>query len=115
MGVWQVAVAEDHGIGVVCLQRLQQGVESSFLLRGTRVGRNALWGKTTLIAHADRVLIVMAGMCPGQVLMTRLVHMTVAGDIVVVAGEPKTGVVAGDEVLNGEPAVAARRAAVNDD
>ena len=90
-------------------------MESGFLLRGTRVSRNALWGKTTLIAHADGMLVVMAGMCPRQVLMTGLVHMTVAGDIVVVAGEPETGVVAGDEVLDGEPTVTARRAAVNDD
>jgi len=90
-------------------------MESSLLLRSTRVGRNALWGKTTLIAHADRVLIIVPGMCPGQVLMTGLVHMTIAGDIIVVAGEPETGVVAGDEVLDREPAVAARRAAVNDD
>jgi len=57
----------------------------------------------------------MPGMCPGQVLMTGLVYMTVAGDIVVVAGEPETGVVAGDKVLDGEPAVTARGAAVNDD
>ena len=115
MGVWQVAVAEDHSIRVVCLQRLQQGVESGFLLRGARVGRNAIRGKTTLVAHADRMLVVVPGMCSGQVLMTGLVHVAVAGDIIVVAGEPETGVVAGDEVLNGEPAVAARGAAVNDD
>ena len=46
--------------------------------------------------------------------MTGLVHVTVAGDIVVVASEPETGVVAGDKVLDGEPTVAARGAAVND-
>ena len=59
MGAGQVAVTEDDGIGVVCLQRLQQGVESGFLLRSTGVGRNAFRGKTTLVAHADGVLVIM--------------------------------------------------------
>jgi len=46
--------------------------------------------------------------------MTGLVHLTVAGDIVVIAGEAKTCLVTGDEGGNGEWAVAARCATVND-
>ncbi len=61
------------------------------------------------------MLVVVAGMCPRQVLMVRLVELAVAGDVVVIAGEPEAGIVAGDEVLDGEPTVAARGAAVDDD
>ena len=108
-------MAEDDRIGIVGLQRLQQVPHGSLLGFGPRVVITAVGGDTDLVADADGVLVVVAGMYPRQILMTRLVHLTVAGDIIVVAGEPETGVVAGDEVLDGEPAVAARGAAVNDD
>ena len=55
----------------------------------------------------------MTGMGTGEVLVACLVHLAVAGDVVVVAGEAETGLVAGDEGGDGEFAVAARRATVN--
>ena len=90
-------------------------MQGSLLFPGTGVGRTTIRGQTTFIAHTDGVLVVMLGMCPRQVLMTCLVHMTIAGDVVVVAGEPETGIVTGNEVLDRKPAVAARRAAMNND
>ena len=57
----------------------------------------------------------MTGMGTGEVLVACLVHLAVAGDVVVVAGEAETGLVAGDEGGDGDFAVAARRAAVNND
>ena len=119
-------MAEDLGVGIVHLQRLQQGVQGGLLLTGAGVGRTALRRQSAFIAHAYRVLVlckqsvplgraVVAGVCPDKILVPRLVHVAVAGDVIVVAGEPEAGIVAGDEVLDREPAVAARGAAVDDD
>ena len=113
--VWQVAVAEDLGVGIVHLQRLQQGVQGGFLLAGTGVGGTALGCQTTLVADTYRVLVVTYRVGTHQLLVPRLVHLSLTGDVVVVAGEPEAGIVAGDEVLDREPAVAARGTAVDDD
>ena len=104
----QVAVAEDEGVGIVGLQRLQQGMEGSLLLPRSGVGGQAVGRQAALVADADAVLVVVAGMGADEVLMARLVELAVAGDVVVVAGEAEAGVVAGYEVLDGEAAVAAR-------
>ena len=82
---------------------------------GPRVGRTTVGSEASLIADTDGVLVVMPGMCPRQILMPRLIHMTVARDIIMVASEAEAGVVTGYEVLDREPAVAARRTAMNND
>ena len=46
--------------------------------------------------------------------MPRLVQLSVAGDVVVVAGEPEARLVAGNESGNGEWSVAARGTAMHD-
>ena len=71
--------------------------------------------ETSLIADANAVLVVVLGMGAGEVLMTRLVHLTITGDVIVVAGEAETGLVAGDEVSDRKRTVAARGATVDDD
>jgi len=81
----------------------------------TGVGRFALLGETSLVADADAVLVVVTGMGAGQVLMAGLIHLAVAGDVVVVAGEAEAGLMAGNEGRNGEWAVLAGGTAVNDD
>ena len=113
MDVGQVAVTEDHGIRIVHLQRLQQVIQGRFLFRGTGIGGNALGRQPTFIAHPDGVLVIVAGMCPRQILVACLIQLSVAGDVVVVAGKPEAGIVACDEVLDGEPTVTARGAAVD--
>ena len=100
MDAGQVTVTEDEGIGVVGLQRAEEGMEGSLLLRGAGVVRTALGGQAALIADADAVLVIVAGMCARQILVPRLVHLSVAGDIIMVAGEAEAGVVAGNEVLD---------------
>ena len=90
-------MAENPGIRVVHLQRLQQGVQGCLLFPGPRVGVIAVLIKSALIAEANRVLVVVAGVRPWQILVPRLVHLSVAGNIVVVAGEPEAGVVAGNQ------------------
>ena len=88
-------------------------MQGGLLFPGPRVGRTAIGSETSLVADSDGVLVVVAGMGADEILMTRLVHMTIAGNVIMVAGEPETGIVTGYQVLNGEPAVAARRAAIH--
>jgi len=85
------------------------------LLRCPGIGRTTVGVKTALIADADAVLVVMAGMGAREVFMTGLIHLTIAGDVVVVGGETETGLVAGNEVSDRKRPVAARGATVDDD
>ena len=79
------------------------------------IGRTTLGVETSLIADANAVLVVVLGMGADEVFMTRLVHLTITGDVIVVGGEAETGLVAGNEVSDRERSVAARGATVNDD
>ena len=79
------------------------------------IGRTTLGVETSLIADANAVLVVVLGMGAGEVFMTRLVHLTITGDVIVVGGEAETGLVAGNEVSDRKRPVAARGATVDDD
>ena len=79
------------------------------------IGRTTLGVETSLIADANAVLVVVLGMGADEVFMTRLIHLTVPGDVIVVGGEAETGLVAGDELGDREWTVAARGATVDDD
>ena len=68
-------------------QRLQQVPECCLLFGRPRVSRFALLIQSPFIAHANGVLVVVTGMCPGEVLMARLVELTVSRNIIVVARE----------------------------
>ncbi len=114
-GAGEVTVAEDGGIRVVDLQGLQEGVQGSFLLDGTRVLGTAQGIETTLIADADGVLVVMLGVGTGEVLMTGLEDLAIAGDIIVEGGEAVAALVAGDEVLNSQGPALAGATAMNND
>ena len=113
--VREVAVTEDDGLGVVDAERLEQGVEGGLLRCGARVLGTALGVETAFVADADAVLVVVAGVGAGEVLVTGLIYLAVALNVVVVAGEAETAVVAGDERGHGERPVLAGRRAVNND
>ena len=110
----QLAVAENLGVGVVLLERLQQMPESGLLLGRAGVGRVTVGKEPALVADANGMGVVVAGMGTGEVLMTGLVKLAVAGDVVVVAGETETGRVAGNQRLHRERTVLACRTAMND-
>ena len=110
----QVTVAQDDGLGVVDAQRLQQGVQGGLLFWGAGILGTALGIQSALVADADGVLVVVAGVGADEVLVARLVHLAVAGDVVVVAGESEPAVVAGDERRHRERLVLPRRTAVDD-
>ena len=112
---WEVAVADELGVGVVELQTAQEGEQRSLLGFGTGVVVTALAGDSAFVADADGVLVVMTGVGSDKVLVAGLVELAVAGDVVVVACEPEACLMAGDELGDGEGTVFARRTAVNDD
>ena len=113
--VGEVAVTEDDGFGVIDAQRLEQGVEGGLLRCSAGVLGTALCVETALVADADAVLVVVAGMGAWEVLVARLVQLAVALYVVVVAGEAEAAVVAGDERGDGERPVLAGRRTVNND
>ena len=108
-------MTEDLGIRIVLLQGTEKGNESGLLFGSTGVGRTTLGVETSLIADADGVLVVVAGMGADEVFMTRLIHLTVPGDVIVIGGEAEASLVTGDEVSDRKRPVAARGAAVDDD
>ena len=111
----EVAVAQDDSLGVVDAEAFQQGVQRGLLFGGAGVLGAALGVQSTLVADADGVLVVVAGVGTDEVLVARLVDLAVAGDVVVVAGEAEAAVVAGDERGHRERLVLPRRTAVNND
>ena len=72
------------------------------------VGWITLFVETALVADADGVGIVVAGMHAYLVLRAGLVQLTVAFDVVVItyALTMESGVVAGPEHINGKPLIA---------
>ena len=111
----EVAVTEDDGFGVIDAQRLQQGMQGGLLRCGAGVLGTALGVETALVADADAVLVVVAGMGAGEVLVAGLIYLAVALNVVVVAGEAEAAVVAGDERGDGERFILAGRRTVNND
>ena len=111
----KVAMTEDLGIRIVLLQGTEKGNESGLLFGSTGVGRIAVGVETSLIADADGVLVVVAGMGADEVFVTRLIHLTVPGDVVVIGSEAEASLVTGDELGDREWMVAARGATVDDD
>ena len=107
MDAFEFAVTHDLGIGVVDLQGAEQGDEGSALGWSAGVGGAAFLVEASLVADADGVGVVVAG----------LEYLTVFFDEVVVADAfaVEAGVVAGFEHFNGETLVAAGCRTVKDD
>ena len=113
--VGEVAVAEDAGIGVSLLQTAKQSQQRTFLHGCSGVVGVAPLVQSSLVAHAETVLVVASGMCPHEVLVARLVGRPVACDVVVVAREPEPLGMVPDELCHRIRPVTARRGTVNDD
>ena len=85
MDALELTVADDLGIGIILLQRTEQREEGLFLSRGTGIGSLAMGIETSLVADADGVGVVVAGMGANHLFGTNEVQLSVAGDVVVVA------------------------------
>ena len=85
MDVGEVAVAEDAGIGIIDLQRAEQGDEGCTLGWRTGVVGFAVLIEASLVADAERVQVVSYGVGADHLLGPSEVQLSVAGDVVVVA------------------------------
>lgn len=104
----EVAMTEYLGLRVVGLQTAQQVIHRSLLGWGTGVGGMALFVESSLVADADGVGIVVAGVGTGLFFGTTEVELSIAGDVEVVADAVEaTTAVAGFQVVDTEMAVAA--------
>ena len=113
MDVGKVAVADDFCIGVLFLQAAEQLQQGTFLHGRTGVGRNTVLVKTTFVTDSERVLVIALGVCTNQVLVTCLIGLAIAGDVVVIARESESFRVTADESCHGKVLVAARGRTVN--
>ena len=109
-------MSEDLGIGVVCLQTVEQGQEGALLGFCPGVCMLAFLIEAAFIADTDTVLVEVLGMGSLYCFGTGGVEFAVLGDVVVVADTVEASCpVAGFQVFHKEVPVAARGAAVNDD
>jgi len=111
---FELAVPDDLGIGIVLFQRDEQRVEGQLLCRGAGVGGTAFLVETSLIANADGVGVVVAGMGADHLLGATEMELAIAGDVVVVAAAlPATCLVHLVELLQRNMLVRSRCRAVN--
>ena len=82
----QFAMTDDLGIGIVLLQGAEQREEGLLLGWGAGVGGAATFVEASLVADADGVGIIVAGVGADHLLGTAEVQLSVAGDVVVVPG-----------------------------
>ena len=114
MDTFEFAMADDLGIGIVHLQRVEQREESLLLGQGSSVGSTALLVETTFVADTDRVGIIMAGVGSDHRLGATKMQLSVAGDIVVIAAAlPAAGLVHLVEHLQRYMLIGSARRAVN--
>ena len=78
-------MADDFGIGVIELQRTEQGDEGCTLGRGAGVGSTATVIEAAFVADANRMGVVMTGMGTNHFLGAPDVELAITGDVVVVA------------------------------
>ena len=109
-------MADDLGIGIVCAEALQQLCHASLLGRSAGVGGMAVAVEAALVADADAVGVVAAGVGARHFLGTAGIDFAVFGDVVVVAdGLEASRLVAGFEVFYCEVLGGSRSGTVNDD
>ena len=111
---WEVVVAEDAGIGMGFLQATEQAQQGALLLRRAGVGGVAMLVEAAFVADTERMTVVANGVGTDQLLMARLVDMSVAGDVVVVTRESESFRVTADEGCHGKVLVRARGRIVDD-
>ena len=85
MDALQFAVTDNLGIGIVLLQGAEQREEGLFLGGCAGVGSAAFLVKATLVADADGVGVIEAGVCHDHLFGAAEVQLSFAGDVVVVA------------------------------
>ena len=114
MDAFEFTVAHNLGIGVVDLQRAEQGDEGCTLSRGTGIGRATTVIETAFVTDTNGVGIVMPGMSTDHLFGTSDMKLAITGDVVVVAtAVPAFGTVHVVEHLERQVLVRSRGRTVN--
>jgi hypothetical protein len=108
-------MAYDAGLGVVALQATEQAEQRLLLCRGARVGGLAAGVEPAFVAYAYGVGVVASGVGSGQLQVSGLGDVAVAGHVVVIAGEAEALLVVANEGRDRVGAVAAGGRAVDYD
>ena len=114
---FEFTVAEDLGIRVIFLECAEEGDQGRTLFRGAGIGIVAILVYASLIADANRMGVVMAGMHADLLFITRLIDLTVLLNVIVVGDSfpVETGIVTLLEHSDGEALVAAGGRTMDDD
>ena len=107
-------MTENLSLWVLLLQASQQFQQSLLLCFCPCVGRLPLFVQATLVANAERMLVIALGVSTDELFMARLVSRTVASDVVVIARETEAVSMTADEGSYRERAVTARGTTMND-
>ena len=107
-------MTEDLSLWVLFLQSSQQFQQRLLLCFCPCVGRLPLFVQATLVADAERMLVIALGMGTDELFMARLVSRTVASDVVVIARETEAVSMTADKGSHRERAVTARGTTMND-
>ena len=114
---FEFTVAHDLGIGVIDLERTEEGNQCCALFRGAGIFIHTIFVQAALITDANRMGVVMAGMHTDLLFITRLIDLTVLLDIVMVS-DPfpvETGIVTLLEHIDGEALISAGGRTMDDD
>ena len=108
-------MTKNLSLGVLFLQSFQQLQQGALLSFCPRVGRLSVFVKSSLVAYAERMLVVASGMGADELFVARLIGCSVAGDVVVIARESEAVLMAADEGGHGKRTVTACRTTMDDD
>lgn len=98
MNPGQVTMTEDLCIRVIDLQAAEQVDHRVLLSRRARISRFAIGIEATFVANAYRMGVVATGMSSRHLFGTTLVHLSILGNVVVIAnGFETSGQVTGFE------------------
>ncbi len=85
MDAFELAVAEDLGIGIIELQGAEQCDKGGTLRRSTSISGTTFLVEASLVTNTNRVGIVVAGVGADHLFRTALMELAVTSDVVVVA------------------------------
>lgn len=115
MDTFELTMAHDFCVRVIGFQGAEQGDESCTLGWRAGVFRTPFLIQASFIADTDGVGVVMPGMHTDFFLVTGLIELAVALDVVVIADTfvVEAGIVAGAKHVDREALVAAGRRTMN--
>ena len=117
MDTFEFTVSHDLCIGIIDLERTEEGDQGRTLFRGAGIFIHAILIQAALITDANRMGVVMASMHADLFFITRLIDLTVLLNVVVV-GDPfpvETGIVTLLEHIDGEALISAGGRTMDDD